>query len=89
MKLGRSHQLKLVPQCVDCGKQLDGAAGVDTDDAPDPGDFTVCAYCGSIMVYNDGLTLRQPDAAEAREIASDKRILAIQRARKAVGNLDE
>jgi hypothetical protein len=89
MKLGKDHHLKPVPQCVDCGKQLDGAIGVDTDDAPDPGDFTVCAYCGSIMVYNDGLTLRQPDAAEAREIAGDKRILALQRARKAAGNPDE
>jgi hypothetical protein len=89
MRLGKDHQLKTVPQCVDCGKRLDGAAGVDTDDAPDPGDFTVCAYCGNIMVYDDDLSLRRPNAAEAREIAGDKRILALQRARKAAGNPDE
>jgi hypothetical protein len=88
MKLGRSHQLKPIVQCVDCGKQLDGAAGIDTDAAPNPGDFTVCAYCGSIMVYNDELTLRQPNAAEVRKVAGDNRILAIQRARKAAGNLE-
>jgi hypothetical protein len=87
MKLGKGHHLKPVAQCVDCGKWLDGAAGVDTDDAPDPGDFTVCAYCGSIMVYKDDLTLRQPNAAEALEVAGDERILAIQRVRKAVEDL--
>jgi hypothetical protein len=86
MKLGRDHRLKPVPQCVDCDKRLDGATGVDTDDAPKSGDFTVCIYCGSIMVYNDDLTLRRPSAAEAWELAGDKRILAIQRARKAAEN---
>jgi DNA-directed RNA polymerase subunit RPC12/RpoP len=81
MKLGKHHHLKGVPRCIDCGKLVDGACGLDTDNLPDVGDFTVCIYCGSIMVFAEDLTLRRPTAAEMVEIVGDKRILAIQRVR--------
>lgn len=74
--------------CTNCGELLDGATRVKETtskrarrDMPDPGSVTVCIYCGHIMVFGDGLILRDPTTAEIAEIAGDRRILAIQRAR--------
>jgi hypothetical protein len=62
---------------------MDGASGivVEEDTAPDPGDVTVCIYCGHIMAYDDDLGLRELTPVEQLNIAGDERILAIQRAR--------
>jgi hypothetical protein len=46
--------------------------------------MTICAYCGHIMVFDDTLKLRNPTAAECKEIAGDKRILAVQKIRKEI-----
>ena len=65
---------------------MDSANCVDEnmDDAPSPGDITVCLHCGHIMAFDDGLKLRELTAEEAHEIAGDKRILTIQEARAKV-----
>jgi len=52
------------------------------DDKPASGDVTVCLYCGHIMAFAEDLSLRELTNEEAREVAGDKRILAIQRARR-------
>ena len=67
--------------CLSCSKVLSGTAMVNGDARPDSGDITVCIYCGHIMVFADGLTLRNPTDAEMIEIAGDERILGIQRLR--------
>lgn len=78
MELGKS---KLLPDlhCLNCGKLIDGATSVDGDYLPDAGDATICIYCGHLMVFD--LTVRKPNDAELEELAGDKRILAIQKAR--------
>jgi hypothetical protein len=43
---------------------------------------TVCIYCGHIMVYGEGLTLRDPTPAEMAEVAGDRRILMVQKMRQ-------
>jgi hypothetical protein len=72
-------------RCPNCGKVLDAATGVDEKGLhqrlPAAGDFTVCIGCGHIMVFANDLTLRNPTAAEMREIAGNRHIIAIQRAR--------
>jgi DNA-directed RNA polymerase subunit RPC12/RpoP len=70
--------------CLGCGKMVDAATGVFGADRPEAGDTTVCLYCGHIHVFRagaNGLRLDNPNAKEIREIAGDKRILAVQRAR--------
>jgi len=82
MKLGKDHWLANASNCIDCGKLLNGATAIDSDSAPDPGDVTVCIYCGSLMIFEDDLSLRRPQPEEIVEMAGDERILAMQQARK-------
>jgi hypothetical protein len=54
-----------VPQavCPWCGKKSDAASGVDTDDAPKVGSFTICIDCASVSTFGIGLVLvRCPDS---------------------------
>jgi hypothetical protein len=81
MKLGTPRRIA-ASQCLHCGETLDGATSIDMDDAPDPGDITVCLLCGHIMAFADDMTLREPTDAEAKDAAGDPRILAIQAARR-------
>lgn len=81
MKLGKNRHIPSSP-CTNCGKQLDGATSVDCDAPPDPGDMTVCIYCGHLMAFNEDLQLRDLTPAEQINVAGDERILAIQGARK-------
>jgi hypothetical protein len=67
--------------CHNCGKKQNGATGIDADEAPTPGDFSVCLYCGEISAYADDLTLRSLTDDEIVEIAGDERIIAMQKAR--------
>jgi hypothetical protein len=70
-------------QCVSCGKLNDSATDPLEEVQPIPGDVSICMYCGHISVFALDLTLREPDLEEARAIAADPEILAIQRARSA------
>lgn len=81
---GTDYRLAASP-CLHCGRELNGAASVGEDAAPEPGAATVCFFCGNIMVFADDLTLRNLTDAEAREIAGDRRVLAIQAMRALVG----
>lgn len=73
---------RLVPsKCLSCGIENDVATSVDGDCSPEPGDVTVCFYCGHIMAYDDDLKLRELTREEQIAMAGDQRILAVQRAR--------
>ena len=78
-------------RCLSCGALHDGATGVDVSseliEKPDPGTITVCFACGHIMALDEELLLRELTDDEAREIAGDPRIIAIQRARKKMSEL--
>ena len=78
---------KIVPPsaCTNCGEPNDRASSVGVESAmPAPGDFSLCIYCGHLMAFADDLTLRNLTDAETVEIAGDHRILAVQRARRAL-----
>jgi hypothetical protein len=77
--------------CLSCGIQANAATSVGyaPNKKPTPGDVTVCFKCGHIMLFGDKLELREPTAKEAYAIAGDKRILAIQHARKKFSDEDE
>jgi hypothetical protein len=83
MKLGKGRRMPSSP-CLSCGTVNDRAANVSDDGrdrSPRPGDINVCFRCGHVMAYDDGLRLRDLTPAEQIEIAGDKHILAMQRAR--------
>jgi hypothetical protein len=83
MKVGQDQKIAASP-CLSCGKMLDGCTAVDADGGPCPGDFTVCISCGHLMAFADDLTLRELTSEEMHAIAGDKRIIAVQQARKAL-----
>lgn len=37
--------------CPTCKTILDGASGIGNRDAPQPGDYSVCVYCGTILRF--------------------------------------
>lgn len=52
--------------CPNCASKLDAATSARLDDAhPKEGDFSLCAYCGSILVFRADLTLRNATTREA------------------------
>lgn len=61
--------------CPGCGAVLTASSNPNADD-PDqriaePGDVSVCFYCGQFMVIADDGSLRLPTPKEADEIADD------------------
>ena len=83
MKIGESRKLPSCP-CPSCGKALDATSEAGGDSTPKPGDITLCIYCGHLMAFADDLTLRDLTGEEMHAIAGDRRIIAIQKARKAL-----
>lgn len=57
---------------VDCHGQIKGPG--EADDSPDPGDATICLYCGGLMVFSAELTLRKPTRDELEQMLADTRI---------------
>lgn len=55
--------------CPYCGHELDAATAVTEEGAaPSPGDFSVCAYCGLVLVFRADLKVRWATAVEAAEM---------------------
>lgn len=81
MKLGQEHHIHS-NKCLSCGKKLDMATCIDSDSRPSEGDITICIQCGHIMAFSFDLSFRELTDDEMGVIAGDKRILAIQKARK-------
>ena len=60
--------------CPRCGKEMDASLAITNDHRPDPGDVSICLYCAGVSLYDDGLRLRLPTAAESLELRADPRI---------------
>lgn len=50
--------------CPGCGGRFDGAASLTSDEPPDPGDFSVCMTCGTILRFGEGLCVRLATAED-------------------------
>ena len=70
--------------CPNCGKVLDAATNVSNDGQAEPGDISICLYCGHINAFADDLTLRNLTDAEMTMIAGDPLIIAVQNMRAEV-----
>ena len=60
-------------ECKSCKKDLDAHSGIDTDRSPEPGDLSVCAYCGAISEFDEGLNLKPLSDEELLVIAAEDR----------------
>lgn len=60
----KTHIIPL-SKCPFCGdKKLNRSTPVTNDEAPVPGDFTVCIKCGELLVFDLDLRLRKPTEDE-------------------------
>ena len=75
--------MSIVPACacLCCGKMLDRADSMVHDNAPKPGDFSLCLECGHLMAFADDLTLRKLTDAEMVEVAGHRGLIAAQQVR--------
>jgi hypothetical protein len=66
--------------CPNCKTELDAhkevANGLDI--LPEPGDISVCVYCGHICAFDEDLELRDLTDKEIVDIAGDPDLLATQ-----------
>jgi len=58
-------------RCLNCGKKLDALGGIDTDDAPEPGNLVLCIACGAVMMIADDLTPRGMTREEMDDLCND------------------
>ena len=79
-------------RCPLCFSRLDASAGLQEDWTPEtaglarnePGDFTVCAYCGEMLRFRESLKLSVAtdldlvEAGEETRLALEKAQLAVQ-----------
>lgn len=76
--------------CPSCQQRLDAATGIGGRRRPKPGNVTLCFYCGHILVFDEGLLLREPTGEEMHEIAGNKVLLRAQALRlEALANKGE
>ena len=70
-------------KCIECEHPFDLASVAGTSEAmlPKSGDFSICIECGHLAVFTDDLQLREPNDAEIKSVAGDKRLLEVQWAR--------
>jgi hypothetical protein len=59
--------------CPTCGYRTDAACGLNTEDAPAPGDLSLCLNCMALGVYGDRLVLHPITAAEWDELPAARR----------------
>lgn len=52
-------------ECPTCTKELDAASG-KPGAVPDPGDVTVCVYCGEVLIIDDRYRLARCDDESIR-----------------------
>lgn len=73
-----------VNRCLACRYRIDSASTTMGGRQPKPGDVSVCLMCGHLMGFNADMTVRELTSDEMYQIAGDKRIWQIQKARSHV-----
>lgn len=84
----RAGRTVLTPEAhyLNCRTLVDAATPIDMRGKPKSGDITVCLYCGHVMAFADDLRMRELTSEEMHEVAGNRTILDIQRAR---GGMDK
>lgn len=60
-------------KCTECGYTLNAHTSADQSDIiPEAGDVSVCLSCSKIMIYGNGLVLREPTSEEKVKLSNDE-----------------
>ena len=73
MIIGPSVTLSEPPRCPHCRKKLDGAFEVGGEGRPEPGNISLCGYCGNWSIYGKNLELVKPDQKLLAMIKADRK----------------
>jgi hypothetical protein len=57
--------------CPECKSEVNGATGVDHDDAPKPNDISICFECAAINKFDEELNLKPLSSLELNQIKED------------------
>jgi hypothetical protein len=52
-----------------CGTRLDAVTNITSDERPEPGDPTICAYCSRLLVFDEQLIRRPASKDDLRRLA--------------------
>lgn len=63
--------------CPYCGKHIDAAMPLDGEGRPEKGSFSVCADCGEVAVFGEGLQLRKRTEDEPLPPELERHIRAV------------
>lgn len=66
--------------CRDCGKTLDSTTPLNCPPEPPAGSVSICAYCGSLAIFDDDSLLREPTDAELADWRASEDWALIERA---------
>lgn len=62
-------------KCPKCERNIDGATGlVEGTPGPEEGDLSICAYCLTMLVFNEDLSSRVLGPEEFLELPTDARL---------------
>jgi hypothetical protein len=68
MKLGATKRTNASARCPACDRGVDAATSAEGLDAtPKDGDFSICAYCASLLIFRADQTLRTATEHEIEE----------------------
>ncbi len=70
-----AHHLDPEP-CPNCGHMIDACTGLQGKESPDPGDVTICMYCGALLRYGEGLSLIKLSPENAKKLCDENPLLA-------------
>lgn len=61
--------------CPNCGSVLDAATPVNGRRKPKQGDFSICAYCYQVNVFNADMTLRKANVSELMKLQNEEPVV--------------
>ena len=88
MKLSKKAHDQTESPCWYCGDELDACSGLEHEHSPSPGDMTICIRCGSLSIFAEDLSMRQPSLEELDSIPEESR-QQLRMAQRAVARLIE
>lgn len=73
-----------VSECPNCEALLDAVDSVGVDAEPNPGDLTICFYCGEPLIFNEDMSLRAMNDQDMKCFENEGALIEFQAIQKAI-----